>query len=238
MEMSLPDSSALHGTNKNGLPPFWDARVDKSGRIYFVNHQTKTTQWGDPRPLPEGWQMKYDERMKRHYYINHVAKSTTWDDPRQPLNLKREDAVVGHGPRKMEVKADIIADHSKQISTGNSDHDREWYKDVLRMALMDKTLQPEEEQLLAAVRKKLNINDAVHEQALREVGWTVDEFKHIRKDNQESNRECVICLDASANMVLMDCMHICLCEDCSKTFDKTKTCPKCRSTVREIRKTF
>jgi hypothetical protein len=38
----------------NRLPSGWDVRRDKTGRNYYVNHQTKTTQWNDPRPLPEG----------------------------------------------------------------------------------------------------------------------------------------------------------------------------------------
>ncbi|NXI12383.1 WWP1 ligase, partial [Irena cyanogastra] len=31
------------------LPPGWERRVDSNDRVYFVNHNTKTTQWEDPR---------------------------------------------------------------------------------------------------------------------------------------------------------------------------------------------
>ncbi|RWS07506.1 NEDD4-like E3 ubiquitin-protein ligase WWP1, partial [Leptotrombidium deliense] len=31
------------------LPPGWEKRVDSTDRVYFVNHNTKTTQWEDPR---------------------------------------------------------------------------------------------------------------------------------------------------------------------------------------------
>jgi hypothetical protein len=31
------------------LPSGWDWSTDDKGRIYFLNHQTKTTQWEDPR---------------------------------------------------------------------------------------------------------------------------------------------------------------------------------------------
>lgn len=33
------------------LPPPWEQKVDDQGRIYFVNHKTKTSQWTDPRIL-------------------------------------------------------------------------------------------------------------------------------------------------------------------------------------------
>ena len=49
------------------LPPGWEKRVDSTDRLYFVNHNTKTTQWEDPRTqglpneeaLPEGWEIRY-----------------------------------------------------------------------------------------------------------------------------------------------------------------------------------
>ena len=76
----------------SSLPPGWEARQDRTGRLYFVNHNTKTTQWEDPRPLPLGWEVKYDERLKRKYYVDHNNKATAWTDPRPPVVISR--AVV------------------------------------------------------------------------------------------------------------------------------------------------
>ena len=44
-----------------------------------------------------------------------------------------------------------VQDEAKQkvYSTGNDEHDKEWYKDVLRMALVDKILVPGNRLLLA-----------------------------------------------------------------------------------------
>lgn len=53
----------------NGLPPFWEVRKTKAGRMYFINHQTKKTQWDDPRPLPAGWRSGKTGAGKT-YYIN------------------------------------------------------------------------------------------------------------------------------------------------------------------------
>ncbi|XP_057692903.1 NEDD4-like E3 ubiquitin-protein ligase WWP2 isoform X1 [Corythoichthys intestinalis] len=70
------------------LPPGWEKRQD-NGRMYFVNHNTRTTQWDDPRtqgmikehPLPPGWEMKYTAEGVR-YFVDHNSRTTTFKDPR------------------------------------------------------------------------------------------------------------------------------------------------------------
>lgn len=64
-----------------------------SGRVYFVNHKNRTTQWEDPRTqgqeiselddynLPDGWEIRYTEDNKR-YFVDHNTKTTTFEDPR------------------------------------------------------------------------------------------------------------------------------------------------------------
>jgi len=72
------------------LPEGWEKRVEGSGRVYFVNHKNRTTQWEDPRtqgvqvqeePLPEGWEMRYTNEGVR-YFVDHNTRSTTFQDPR------------------------------------------------------------------------------------------------------------------------------------------------------------
>ncbi|XP_061451913.1 E3 ubiquitin-protein ligase NEDD4 isoform X2 [Rhineura floridana] len=82
------------------LPKGWEVRNAPSGRSFFIDHNTKTTTWDDPRlkipahmrrktsldpvdlgPLPPGW----EERIHtdgRTFYINHNTKTTQWEDPR------------------------------------------------------------------------------------------------------------------------------------------------------------
>uniref|UniRef100_H3CTL1 E3 ubiquitin-protein ligase n=1 Tax=Tetraodon nigroviridis TaxID=99883 RepID=H3CTL1_TETNG len=70
------------------LPPGWERRVDSNDRVYFVNHNTKTTQWEDPRtqglqnedPLPE-WEIRYTREGVR-YFVDHNTRTTTFSDPR------------------------------------------------------------------------------------------------------------------------------------------------------------
>ncbi|XP_025000323.1 E3 ubiquitin-protein ligase NEDD4-like isoform X6 [Gallus gallus] len=82
------------------LPPGWEMRIAPNSRPFFIDHNTKTTTWEDPRlkfpvhlrskaslnpddlgPLPPGWEERIhlDGRM---FYIDHNNKITQWEDPR------------------------------------------------------------------------------------------------------------------------------------------------------------
>lgn len=94
------------------LPAGWEQRHTPEGRSYFVDHNTRTTTWVDPRrqqyirmygqnatnqtiqqqpvsqlgPLPSGWEMRLTNTA-RVYFVDHNTKTTTWDDPRLPSSL-------------------------------------------------------------------------------------------------------------------------------------------------------
>ncbi|XP_059562181.1 E3 ubiquitin-protein ligase NEDD4-like isoform X3 [Myotis daubentonii] len=89
-----------HKVTQSFLPPGWEMRIAPNGRPFFIDHNTKTTTWEDPRlkfpvhlrskaplnpndlgPLPPGW----EERIHldgRTFYIDHNSKITQWEDPR------------------------------------------------------------------------------------------------------------------------------------------------------------
>uniref|UniRef100_A0A673XUA1 E3 ubiquitin-protein ligase n=1 Tax=Salmo trutta TaxID=8032 RepID=A0A673XUA1_SALTR len=79
---------AVENDPLGALPPGWEKRQD-NGRVYFVNHNTRTTQWEDPRtqgmiqepPLPPGWEMKYTTEGVR-YFVDHNSRATSFKDPR------------------------------------------------------------------------------------------------------------------------------------------------------------
>jgi E3 ubiquitin-protein ligase NEDD4 len=94
------------------LPSGWEERHTPEGRPYYVDHNTRTTTWVDPRrqtiirvmgpngqstslqpqtisqlgPLPSGWEMRLTSTA-RVYFVDHNTKTTTWDDPRLPSSL-------------------------------------------------------------------------------------------------------------------------------------------------------
>ncbi|XP_031423878.1 itchy E3 ubiquitin protein ligase a isoform X2 [Clupea harengus] len=71
------------------LPQGWEKRTDSNGRMYFVHHPTRSTQWEDPRtqgllnekPLPEGWEMRFTVDGIP-YFVDHNRRATTYIDPR------------------------------------------------------------------------------------------------------------------------------------------------------------
>ncbi|XP_048874771.1 E3 ubiquitin-protein ligase NEDD4-like isoform X11 [Brienomyrus brachyistius] len=94
-----------HKATQSFLPPGWEMRIAPNGRPFFIDHNTRTTTWEDPRlkypvnmrtkatldpgdlgPLPNlleepGW----EERVHtdgRTFYIDHNSKNTQWEDPR------------------------------------------------------------------------------------------------------------------------------------------------------------
>uniref|UniRef100_A0A4W5M3J4 E3 ubiquitin-protein ligase n=1 Tax=Hucho hucho TaxID=62062 RepID=A0A4W5M3J4_9TELE len=58
----------------------WEQRKDPHGRTYYVDHNTKTTTWERPQPLPPGWERRVDDRG-RIYYVDHNTRTTTWQRP-------------------------------------------------------------------------------------------------------------------------------------------------------------
>ncbi|XP_069822220.1 NEDD4-like E3 ubiquitin-protein ligase WWP2 [Dendropsophus ebraccatus] len=73
---SLLSSAAT--PSSDGLPSGWEQRQLSNGRVYYVDHNTKTTTW--ERPLPPGWEKRVDNRG-RYYYVDHNTRTTTWQRP-------------------------------------------------------------------------------------------------------------------------------------------------------------
>lgn len=116
---------------------------------------------------------------------------------------------------------------------------REWYKDVLRLSLIDQDISAEEYALLERVRLKLRLSELTHAEILDEVGWSVQEFEELRNQKVEVIiNECVVCLDQASSFLVMGCFHLCLCKECSDLFQPGEPCPKCREPIKEIRQTF
>uniref|UniRef100_A0A674MDJ9 HECT-type E3 ubiquitin transferase n=1 Tax=Takifugu rubripes TaxID=31033 RepID=A0A674MDJ9_TAKRU len=99
-----PSGAPVENDPLGPLPPGWEKRQD-NGRVYFVNHNTRTTQWDDPRtqgmikehPLPPGWEMKYTAEGVR-YFVDHNSRTTTFKDPRPGFEsgLKLSNTLPSH----------------------------------------------------------------------------------------------------------------------------------------------
>jgi hypothetical protein len=108
------------------------------------------------------------------------------------------------------------------------------------MAMIDRVLTTDEEQFLSDSRVKLNITEAEHQQVVKTLGWSENELADAKKDSEKVS-ECVVCMEAPANHVVMDCMHLCLCADCAMMYNgiyKDNGCPNCRADITRVAKIY
>uniref|UniRef100_A0A674A940 Membrane-associated guanylate kinase, WW and PDZ domain-containing protein 1 n=1 Tax=Salmo trutta TaxID=8032 RepID=A0A674A940_SALTR len=76
------------------LPGNWEMAYTEKGEVYFIDHNTKTTSWLDPRlakkakppeeckedELPYGWE-KIDDPIYGSYYVDHINRRTQFENP-------------------------------------------------------------------------------------------------------------------------------------------------------------
>ncbi|KAJ8678728.1 hypothetical protein QAD02_014515 [Eretmocerus hayati] len=106
---NVPSTTPRNDIDQLGpLPEGWEERVHTDGRIFFIDHNTRTTQWEDPRlsnPQIAGPAVPYSRDYKRKY---EYLKSQL----RKPNNV----------PNKFEIKVgrnNILEDSYRIISSVN-----------------------------------------------------------------------------------------------------------------------
>uniref|UniRef100_A0A674NPV5 Membrane-associated guanylate kinase, WW and PDZ domain-containing protein 1 n=1 Tax=Takifugu rubripes TaxID=31033 RepID=A0A674NPV5_TAKRU len=77
------------------LPENWEMAYTESGELYFIDHNTKTTSWLDPRlrdkasraleeceddELPPGWE-RIEDPVYGVYYVDHINRKTQYENP-------------------------------------------------------------------------------------------------------------------------------------------------------------
>uniref|UniRef100_A0AAR2JNT7 Membrane-associated guanylate kinase, WW and PDZ domain-containing protein 1 n=1 Tax=Pygocentrus nattereri TaxID=42514 RepID=A0AAR2JNT7_PYGNA len=104
------------------LPENWEMAYTESGEVYFIDHNTKTTSWLDPRCLdkpqkpleecdddgrvtcclfflPAGWE-KIDDPVYGVYYVDHINRKTQYENP--ILEAKRKKQLEQSQPAEEE----------------------------------------------------------------------------------------------------------------------------------------
>ncbi|XP_021109632.1 membrane-associated guanylate kinase, WW and PDZ domain-containing protein 2 isoform X4 [Heterocephalus glaber] len=100
MEEAKP-SKPEENEDVDPLPDNWEMAYTEKGEVYFIDHNTKTTSWLDPRlakkakppeeckenELPYGWE-KIDDPIYGTYYVDHINRRTQFENP--VLEAKRK----------------------------------------------------------------------------------------------------------------------------------------------------
>uniref|UniRef100_A0A8C5FZ19 Membrane-associated guanylate kinase, WW and PDZ domain-containing protein 1 n=1 Tax=Gouania willdenowi TaxID=441366 RepID=A0A8C5FZ19_GOUWI len=86
------------------LPDNWEMAYTENGEVYFIDHNTKTTSWIDPRcldkpqkpveeseddELPPGWE-KIDDPVYGVYYVDHINRKTQYENPVLEAKRRRQ----------------------------------------------------------------------------------------------------------------------------------------------------
>ncbi|XP_029005713.1 membrane-associated guanylate kinase, WW and PDZ domain-containing protein 1b isoform X4 [Betta splendens] len=98
------------------LPDNWEMAYTENGEVYFIDHNTKTTSWIDPRcldkpqkpleeceddegvhteeldndlELPPGWE-KIDDPVYGVYYVDHINRKTQYENPMLEVKRRRQ----------------------------------------------------------------------------------------------------------------------------------------------------
>ncbi|XP_067302208.1 membrane-associated guanylate kinase, WW and PDZ domain-containing protein 3a isoform X3 [Pseudorasbora parva] len=87
--------------SQESLPKNWEMAYTETGMVYFIDHNTKTTTWLDPRlakkakppekcedgELPYGWE-KIEDPQYGTYYVDHINQKTQFENPVQEAKKK------------------------------------------------------------------------------------------------------------------------------------------------------
>nr|XP_056723120.1 membrane-associated guanylate kinase, WW and PDZ domain-containing protein 1 isoform X9 [Euleptes europaea] len=109
--------------NLGPLPENWEMAYTENGEVYFIDHNTKTTSWLDPRclnkqqkpleeceddegvhteeldselELPAGWE-KIEDPVYGVYYVDHINRKTQYENP--VLEAKRKKQLEQQQPQ-------------------------------------------------------------------------------------------------------------------------------------------
>ncbi|XP_056278397.1 membrane-associated guanylate kinase, WW and PDZ domain-containing protein 3a isoform X3 [Pseudoliparis swirei] len=86
---------------QESLPKKWETAYTETGMVYFIDHNSKTTTWLDPRlakkakppekceegELPYGWE-KIEDPQYGIYYVDHINQKTQFENPVQEAKRK------------------------------------------------------------------------------------------------------------------------------------------------------
>ncbi|XP_044303352.1 membrane-associated guanylate kinase, WW and PDZ domain-containing protein 3 isoform X2 [Varanus komodoensis] len=115
--------------NLEPLPKNWEMAYTDTGMIYFIDHNTKTTTWLDPRlckkakapedcedgELPYGWE-RIEDPQYGTYYVDHINQKTQFENPVLEAKRKKRLGQTDGGTSNPEpVKSLFTRDPSQLI---------------------------------------------------------------------------------------------------------------------------
>ncbi|NXF45480.1 MAGI3 protein, partial [Oceanites oceanicus] len=111
------------------LPKNWEMAYTDAGMIYFIDHNTKTTTWLDPRlckkakapedcedgELPYGWE-KIEDPQYGTYYVDHINQKTQFENPVLEAKRKKQLGQTDVGPSKSGPEKSVFTRDPSQLT--------------------------------------------------------------------------------------------------------------------------
>ncbi|RWS11075.1 WW domain-containing oxidoreductase-like isoform X1 [Dinothrombium tinctorium] len=106
------------------LPVGWEERVTLDGKVFYANHQTKSTQWTHPKTgkkrvisgeLPFGWERSVLPNGDV-VFVDHINKKTTYTDPRLAFAVEEKDNVTDIRQRFDSSSTALQVLHGRDLS--------------------------------------------------------------------------------------------------------------------------
>jgi E3 ubiquitin-protein ligase NEDD4 len=135
--LAVPAQAKMTNTNlpptspeASPLPSGWQRKITLTGREYFVDHNTRRTQFNHPNDtaqhgLPLGWELMQTQNGET-YFVDHNTSTNTFQDPRTGLGGHGEGIGTlesdGSLPQGWEMKSSAMGppyfvDHNTKTTT-------------------------------------------------------------------------------------------------------------------------
>jgi hypothetical protein len=157
----------LSAYDLSDIPPGFDARVSKSGKVYYVNHTDNTISWIHPRHthlhepytpgVPYPHERAYDEKG-RAYYLDREAKTTSWLHPGKLAELSENGVLDKDDNDEKAWEEYIVMETAEEPNKGKKywvnykEAHVDWLSPEDRRAAKDKA--EEQEKAKTAVERK------------------------------------------------------------------------------------
>ncbi|XP_020140242.2 membrane-associated guanylate kinase, WW and PDZ domain-containing protein 1 isoform X5 [Microcebus murinus] len=126
--------------NLGPLPENWEMAYTENGEVYFIDHNTKTTSWLDPRclnkqqkpleeceddegvhteeldselELPAGWE-KIEDPVYGIYYVDHINRKTQYENPVLEAKRKKQQQQPQQ-PQPQQKTEEWTEEHSSLV---------------------------------------------------------------------------------------------------------------------------
>ena len=175
-----PSRCTGDGSDDEPLPSGWEMSTSKDGIEYYIDHNTRTTNWHhpshDPAPLRSnsdtadinlsvGWEVR-ETAHGQTYFVDHNTRTTSWLGPRGDVYQTTQLLPTDWEMRQTKEGRPYFLDHNAKTTTW----DPPWQTEAQKDDQVDLQTQHPDSGEHTEVRPGKNINNKITATGER-YGW-------------------------------------------------------------------